>query len=129
MGPVIVNGIKNNLTTVFSPFSSSFHQSMVWFAHNQRLMEMLFPRYERFNDLKRINPNLKTLLAVGGWNLASAPFAKMVATDESRQDFADHSVTFLKSNGFDGLDLDWEYSANRGSPPGDKEKFTLLIRV
>ena len=53
----------------------------------------------------------------------------MVATAESRQDFADHSVTFLKSNGFDGLDLDWEYPANRGSSPGDKEKFTLLIKV
>ena len=90
---------------------------------------MLFPRYERFNDLKKINPNLKTLLAVGGWNLASTPFTKMVATAESRQNFADHSVTFLKSNGFDGLDLDWEYPANRGSPPGDKELFTLLIRV
>ena len=102
---------------------------MVWFADNERLMEMLCPRYERFNDLKKINPNLKTLLAVGGWNLASAPFTKMVATAESRQDFADHSVTFLKSNGFDGLDLDWEYPANRGSPSGDKEKFTLLIKV
>ena len=90
---------------------------------------MLFPRYERFNDLKKINPNLKTLLAVGGWNLASAPFTKMVATAENRQDFADYSVTFLKSNGFDGLDLDWEYPANRGSPPGDNEKFTLLIKV
>ncbi len=46
-------------------------------------MKMLFPRYERFNDLKKINPNLKILLAVGGWNLASAPFTEMVATAES----------------------------------------------
>ena len=44
---------------------------------------MLFPRYEWFNNLKKINPNLKTLLAVSGWNLASAPFTKMVATAES----------------------------------------------
>ena len=44
---------------------------------------MLFPRYERFNNLKKINPNLKILLAVSGWNLASAPFTKMVATAES----------------------------------------------
>ena len=39
---------------------------------------MLFPRYEWFNNLKKINPNLKTLLAVSGWNLASTPFTKMV---------------------------------------------------
>ena len=61
---------------------------------------MLFPRYEWFNNLKKINPNLKTLLAVGGWNLASASFTKMVATAESCQDFADHCVTYLKSNSF-----------------------------
>ena len=68
---------------------------------------MLFPRYERFNNLKKINPNLKTLLAVGGWNLASAHFTKMVATAASRQDFADHSVTFLKSNSFEARNIIW----------------------
>ena len=82
-----------------------------------------------FKALKKINPNLKTLLAVGGWNLGSAPFTKMVSTAERRQDFADHSVNYLKSRGFDGLDLDWEYPANRGSPPEDKDRFTLLVKV
>ena len=66
---------------------------------------MLFRRYERFNNLKKINPNLKTLLAVRGWNLASAPFTKMVATAESRQYFADHSVTFLKSSSFEARNI------------------------
>ena len=68
---------------------------------------MLFTRYERFNNLKKINPNLKTLLAVSGWNLASAPFTKMVATAESCQVFADHSVTFLKSNSFEARNIIW----------------------
>ena len=39
----------------------------------------IFPRYEHLNNLK-INSLLKILLAVGGWNLASVPFTKMVAT-------------------------------------------------
>uniref|UniRef100_A0A194AMZ5 Chitinase n=1 Tax=Pinctada fucata TaxID=50426 RepID=A0A194AMZ5_PINFU len=85
--------------------------------------------YERFNKLKQQNPSLKTLLAVGGWNMGSAPFTRMVASDASRRDFATDTVKFLRTHGFDGLDLDWEYPANRGSPAGDRDKFTELLKV
>ncbi|KAL3875560.1 hypothetical protein ACJMK2_033501 [Sinanodonta woodiana] len=85
--------------------------------------------FDRFHSLKSQNPALKTLLAVGGWNLASAPFTHMAATDASRREFASTAVQFLRKNKFDGLDLDWEYPANRGSPPEDKQKFTQLVQT
>lgn len=61
--------------------------------------------------------------------MGSQPFTSMVATQGSRQEFATSTVKFLRDHGFDGLDLDWEYPAGRGSPPGDKQKFVELVKV
>ena len=43
--------------------------------------------YPRFNALKSKNPELRTLLAVGGWNHENfdSPFSKMVKTQATRK--------------------------------------------
>ncbi|ESO96695.1 hypothetical protein LOTGIDRAFT_143732 [Lottia gigantea] len=84
--------------------------------------------YERTVALKRINPDLKILLAVGGWEIGSDPFRELASTWQTRNQFAKNVIKYLRKYGFDGLDMDWEFPAARGSPPGDKRKFTDLMR-
>ncbi|ROT67642.1 chitinase 4 precursor [Penaeus vannamei] len=84
--------------------------------------------YNRFTDLKKINPNLKTILAVGGWNEGSEDYSNMVMDPEKRKTFIESSVELVRRHNFDGLDVDWEYPAARGGVPEDKENFVILLK-
>nr|CAI5827024.1 unnamed protein product [Callosobruchus analis] len=78
---------------------------------------------------KTYNKNLKTMLAIGGWNEGSARFSPMVASPERRKQLVRNAIKFLRQNHFDGLDLDWEYPAFRdGGKPRDKENYAALVQ-
>ncbi|XP_069703579.1 probable chitinase 2 [Periplaneta americana] len=84
--------------------------------------------YKKVTALKSRYPHLKVSIAIGGWNEGSANYSKMAATPATRRAFISSVTDFIRKYGFDGLDLDWEYPANRGGAPEDKENFVHLVR-
>jgi len=74
------------------------------------------------------NPNLKVLVAIGGWNEGSEKYSQMVSSSASRSVFIQSVIAMIVKENFVGIDLDWDYPANRGGVPADKENFVLLCR-
>ena len=83
------------------------------------------------NGLKKVNPNLKIVLSVGGWGNCGG-FSDAALTPESRLKLSRSAVKIINDFGFDGIDLDWEYPGQVGGGevyrPEDRENFTLMLK-
>jgi chitinase len=88
-------------------------------------------RLKQVVDLKKDHPNLKVMIACGGWG-GSGGFSDMAKTAETRKKFVESVGKFIKEYKLDGLDIDWEYPGmpGIGNPyiPEDKENFTSLMQ-
>ncbi|KNA05752.1 hypothetical protein SOVF_187520 [Spinacia oleracea] len=54
------------------------------------------------------NSAVKAILSIGGGTVPSTDFNTMASQPSSRKAFIDSSISLAISNGYDGLDLDWE---------------------
>jgi len=84
--------------------------------------------FGKFAALKTYNKELKTMLAIGGWNEGSRRFSPLVADRDRRQVFIKSAIRFLRQYNFDGIDLDWEYPTQRaGGRPQDRDNYATFI--
>lgn len=58
-------------------------------------------------DLKNVNPKLKLICSVGG-GTATTEISTIISTSQGRQTFASSIKAFYDSEGFDGVDIDYE---------------------
>lgn len=70
--------------------------------------------YRVINKIHSYNPKAKVSICIGGWNFNEAGstkhiFSNMCKTHENRQKFISSAISFVRQNGFDGLEIDWEY--------------------
>ncbi|XID94886.1 glycosyl hydrolase family 18 protein [Paenibacillaceae bacterium WGS1546] len=89
--------------------------------------------FKQLQKLKQTNPNLKTIISVGGWSWSNR-FSDVAADPVLRDNFANSAVNFLRKYQFDGVDLDWEYPVAGGLPgnsarAADKQNYTLLLQA
>jgi len=82
--------------------------------------------YEKFVAMKKKNPKLKVLVALGGWTDSqnnAAAYSKLFKSPSNRAKFVQSAVEFLQKYNFDGLDLDYEYPN-----AGDKANYGKWVK-
>ncbi|KAI4634170.1 uncharacterized protein J4E87_001340 [Alternaria ethzedia] len=92
--------------------------------------------FSQFTDVKKSNPGLKTVIALGGWTFndngtATQPvFSDMVSTAANRALFIKKLFAFMRQYAFDGVDFDWEYpgATDRGGKPEDGKNFVTFLK-
>ncbi|HNC39989.1 MAG TPA: glycosyl hydrolase family 18 protein, partial [Chitinophagaceae bacterium] len=97
--------------------------------HNEKTDTVNF---RKLVELKKINPDLKILISVGGWTW-SKNFSDAVLTDTSTQNFAQSCVDIVATYQLDGVDIDWEYPGlpgdNNKYRPQDRTGYTALFKA
>jgi chitinase len=115
-------GLCTHLMYAFLTFGEDFVVKP--FEWNDESTEWSKGQMEKVNDLKKIDPNLKTLASIGGWNFGGRLFALMSSTSANRAKFISSLIPYIRKWGFDGFDVDWEYPSNEV----EKANYVLLLK-
>ena len=79
---------------------------------------------------RQLSCTVSFIYCLGGWNHEKLPrFSRMVRSKATRSVFIQSVISYLTRHRLDGISIDWEYPAHRGtSVPEDKQRFTFLLK-
>ncbi|KAJ5594344.1 uncharacterized protein N7459_000552 [Penicillium hispanicum] len=73
-----------------------------------------FTPFESPDNMRtRFGPDTKLMIAIGGWG-DEAGFSDAAKDSSTRERYAKNVASMLDANGFDGVDIDWEYPGGNG---------------
>ncbi|KAG6979258.1 Chitotriosidase-1 [Fusarium oxysporum f. sp. conglutinans] len=92
--------------------------------------------YRNVGNLKAKNPDLKVIIALGGWTFSDPGtkwqniFPSLTSSRANRAIFIKNLLGFLSQYGYDGVDFDWEYpgAKDRGGSGQDAVNYVSLVK-
>lgn len=86
--------------------------------------------YENYTEIstftqtvQKINPDVKTLLSIGGGIAKKSEYASMASETTTRKTFIESSINVARQNNFHGVDFNWDYP----STPKEMTNYGLLL--
>ncbi|RPA79579.1 glycoside hydrolase [Ascobolus immersus RN42] len=127
------------------PLGVYTHLNYAFATINPDTFEVLLPTQKdvdllkRLVALKRADPDLKVLIAIGGWTFndpgqpTQPVFSDLARSEENQRKFFRSLITFMATYDLDGVDLDWEYPGpdsitDRGGREEDFQNFPIFMR-
>lgn len=87
--------------------------------------------FAALRQLRNEHPGLRLMVSIGGWD-AAPQYSDIALTGRSRAAFTASCIeTFLLGQGFDGIDIDWEFPVHGGmnrSRPADRADASALVQ-
>lgn len=114
---------KGSLPYTDVPYDDVTHiaHAFVWPKSDGTLDTYSYFSYPQLVQRAR-DEEVKMIVSVGGWGNSDG-FGPMVADDEARARFVNDITDFCLDNGYDGIDLDWEYPGTT-----DRANFVKLVQ-
>ncbi len=81
----------------------------------------------RAGEIKAKHPNIKVILCIGGGGAGQA-MTDATLKEEDFQAVTQNMFEAMVDNGFDGIDLDWEFPTTTGHPE-EQQKHTEMLRL